>query len=69
MSIPFLKNFSLIISACELIIEPQLREVLFLDTTRRGDRGFGSTGGISYCNDDNENKELLLEIDKCLAES
>lgn len=32
---------------CERIVEPQLEEVISLDDTVRGDRGFGSTGGIS----------------------
>lgn len=53
---------------CEKIEEPKLREVLFLDNTERGENGFGSTGGTSV-SDDNKTKELLLEIDKFLAES
>lgn len=51
---------------CEKIIEPQLKEVTSLDVTLRGNKGFGSTGGINV-NDDDENKQLLLEIDKFLA--
>ena len=54
---------------CEKIEEPKLREISTLDNTKRGDNGFGSTGGISGLNDNDENKELLLEIDKFLAES
>lgn len=52
---------------CERIVEPELQEVDSLDTTVRGNRGFGSTGGISeYVN--NESADILLEIDKFLAQ-
>ena len=54
---------------CEKIEEPELKEVLSLDNTERGDNGFGSTGGISGLIDNFENDELLLEIDKFLAGS
>ena len=52
---------------CERIIEPQLVEVKSLDTTERGDGGFGSTGGVSDY-DNKDNKQLLLETDKILAD-
>lgn len=51
---------------CERIVEPKLREVADLNTTERGERGFGSTG---VSNDLDELDSFLLEIDSFLLET
>ncbi len=47
---------------CEKIALPQIKEVLDLDETERNCRGFGSTGGINDCN----NEDLTLNTDNDL---
>lgn len=42
---------------CNNFKEPKLKQVLFLDNTERGDKGFGSKGGVGCCADNVENNE------------
>lgn len=53
---------------CEQIAEPKLQALTSLDTTARGACGFGSTGGTGVINNDDENVDVLLEIEKILAD-